>query len=394
MKTFVLLSLIALLCVLLLIRINRADHSYSCLHKSSPDATTDRFLTKLQTLSQETTIDGLLELGDCYMFGFYPFYRPNMTIAKQVYSTAAQIYHDPLALAKLHSDSPLRGDSKGQTIPSSYAHHAISYHTKQQQFINEQEQHVARQQLRYLQQQQQRLYRYQHTPVAADMQPVVAAAAPRRVRRLDTQNVHDSAMTGIIKTNIDKLQKNHITTAQTDIKSSLNQLASIEIDAVKMNQAIDSLNSKSKHSRFGITEAEALSAVYNDIQTISDPIVRNNALETLGKQLASTVEHGKNVCSQGKIVQIMETLDGINPNMEKGRDITTIQQELHTLAAKTRSDVLNTPVKLQKYNQGDTELEHEVQDQFNERANTIYVENLSIGKNVMKPLIDDIKSEL
>lgn len=73
--------------------------------------------------------------------------------------------------------------------------------------------------------------------------------------------------------------------------------------------------------------------------------------------------------------------------------MTVVQDELHSLAANTRSVVLQTATEEQKqaYNTGaanDT-LTDQMKNQFAQRANEEYVTKLGMTSAVVKPLIEE-----
>lgn len=380
--------LVAILIAVLFI-LQKRPKSKPYTHKA-PIATGKKnsFIIRLQLLSMDPSLNALIELADAYKYGFYPYYKPDSQCANSLYRAANNYYNSSIALSKLNVANVLRQDTHGVSVPTIYADKSLQFH--QGLFARQQDR---MRQIRLNQQRQQRQQFQEQVPTPP--QPVLQRQEPQIYA--DKQSVHDSAVTGIVKTNLQILQRQQQsseTVNKDTIKEALQSLNSNEIDTQTVNDVIDGLNTRSKHSRFDTTEYGALSTVFNNIQSINNDTVRSNALETLGKQLTSTIEGGKSVCSSGKIVQIAETLDGIDPNINQGRDVTVIQKELQTLAAKTRSDVLNTPDKLTKYNQSNQQIESEVRNAFQQKAKDIYITQLNIEPAIVKPLIDCISNEL
>jgi hypothetical protein len=90
------------------------------------------------------------------------------------------------------------------------------------------------------------------------------------------------------------------------------------------------------HSRLGVSEKQALARVWGRIQ--ADPN-RDALTETLGKVLSTGVEHGHVVCSTGKIMRVLGSLDGTG--VVSLKTDTAVDAELLHLAAQVRRRVLD-----------------------------------------------------
>lgn len=195
----------------------------------------------------------------------------------------------------------------------------------------------------------------------------------------DSQNVHDHAVTNILKHNINNLEeednsnndKNEIIQGIIDSKElkDTDKMAAIKI--------IDSLRNDIIHSTMNKSEKEVLNLVWNKIKNQNDPQIRNNLTETLGKQLASAIENGSQVCSTGKIARIMGTLDSINDdNLEKAKPIWAVKQEIGNLAIKIRNDIENEDEQIKT---------------FEKEATDIYINKLGMCKTIIDPIIKEYK---
>ena len=146
------------------------------------------------------------------------------------------------------------------------------------------------------------------------------------------------------------------------------------------------------HEAFGCSEQDALKATWTKIQAETDDDVRNNLVETLGKQLASGVEHGHVVCSTGKIARIIGTFDGSGlPGMETTRPLWAVKEEIATLAAKVRDDHVEKLPDHQKtaYEQGDApRVEDAMRADFRAQAMKLYCDELKMSEKIIEPVID------
>jgi hypothetical protein len=169
----------------------------------------------------------------------------------------------------------------------------------------------------------------------------------------------------------------------------------IEMDdetKAKALTVLHGLRNDHAHSGFGVTELEALDRVWAKIGSLHDDRIQHNAIETLGKQLASAHERGTTVCSTGKIARVLGSLDGI-ANETTLKPIWAVRDELNTLAAKVRSSLLEAASPAQKaaYGRGDApDLEGAMRDEFTQKAFATYCDSLGMSKKIITSLSDPI----
>ena len=132
------------------------------------------------------------------------------------------------------------------------------------------------------------------------------------------------------------------------------------------------------HSAFNISEKSSLKLVWEKINNSSD--MKENLVETLAKQLSSTIENGHVVCSSGKITRIMSTLDGFSN--EVARPMWALREEIGNKAAKIREDMT------QQY--GDTpEAGRRMREEFAQSVKDEYVKKLGMQEKIIDPLISE-----
>lgn len=209
------------------------------------------------------------------------------------------------------------------------------------------------------------------------------------------QNSHDHGVTTSAQSTLKALQR--------DEKPAGNAVEALETllfsNAVDMNdeekakalEVLGSLASDRTHSGLGVSEREALDLVWERIRRVEDETTRNNAAETLCKQLASGFEHGTTVCSTGKIARLVSSLDGLD--LDGHRSLTpvwAVKEELGSLAARVRTDVLKTATDAQRraYELGDApDIEEAMRASFVTRASKTYRDDLGMSAKIVDPLI-------
>ena len=321
-------------------------------------------LLRLQTLVNTFRDDSnqwelLLAVGDIYRKGAFPRYLPNEELAMRCFKLAAmcpdgqvagmgqskyiETYDDPINII----------DQAGKKLPVEYglqicqiAETAIK-HTPWSMFQKPRE-------------------IKKPTPTQATTQVPIDYKS-------DAQNVHDHAITKATLHNLENLKDNTKLEDSTQaIKTQINKLDLDEKTKSDAIRVIDNLSS-TKHSNFDTSEKDTLALVWKKIQTQESPQLRDNLIETLTKQLASSIEYGHVVCSSGKITRIMGTLDGtLNENAV--RPMWAIRDELGNLAAKLRNE----------YNS-----EERMRQEFQTQVKKEYIDKLGMSAKIIEPLIDE-----
>lgn len=151
---------------------------------------------------------------------------------------------------------------------------------------------------------------------------------PAQTVRNDSQNVHDHSLQNIGNTIITKLED-----AQTADTSDFNlnraSLYSLVDDAKFPNirRVVHSLMGDVKHSRFDKTEQEVFNLVWNrvkDNQDMTDMFMDN---------LNSCVENEHVVCSTGKIMRMLSTLDVVDDETPDLKPEWVVRQEIMSTIA-------------------------------------------------------------
>ena len=215
----------------------------------------------------------------------------------------------------------------------------------------------------------------------------------------DSQNVHDSQLQNAAKKNIDTLSMgddtDHIDIIKTIYKTHP-KLATIDKDNISI--VLNSINDKNVHSKYGKTEMQILNAIWNRINSNVNNTHKEELVLALADQLASAVEHGTVVCSTGKIMRIISSLEAI----DQGNDITplkpkwAIDREIAEAAIKVKNTVLSSRPRhiVDAYNSGeDDELVTAMQDMLTQKCYDDYVKpgiinNEAALQLILQPFLD------
>ena len=195
-----------------------------------------------------------------------------------------------------------------------------------------------------------------------------------------SQNVHSNSLQNVAKQIVDTYDKGTGTIKSVSNDGIVGEIKNMLIgnerdDAVNV---YNSLNNTTPHTRYGKTEKEIFDIIYN---TVKD---NNDWKQILYKSLASCVEDDSIVCSTGKVVRIIGSLDGLGINEDHGlpkmKPEYIIDNELSQLAIKTKNNVLANLSKeeVESYEIGENNAaEQEMRDQFKEAMNEEYTGILS-----------------
>ena len=228
-------------------------------------------------------------------------------------------------------------------------------------------------------------------PVAPSPPP---APTPKATAvRNDPQNAHDHAVVASLKTLIDRLpEASGSSSAREEVERALFGERPVDMtdeDKAKALAVLQSLREDQRHSGFGVTEVEALGRVVARIESLPDA-TKQNAIETLGKQLAAAHERGTIVCSTGKIARIVGALDGVTENAEL-KPVWAVREELGSLASKVRAAVQDaaSSTDAAAYAQGEApHLEEKMRDEFTVEAINTYCTKLGMSTKVVHALTE------
>lgn len=347
---------------------HREETVRAARHKRRTDT-----IDQLHTLSMNPQWSHTLALAKMYDKGVYPDFAPNSELAIALYHSITVKCEDVHVVAEarglLHACSTMAMDAtdiSGDPLPIEPGTRALS---RIQSML------------------------VVPSPVIPKKAKVPSVSQPPVIVS-DSQNSHDHGVGACLKRRIDALKKETTDTdhARHDIEEVL-LTGTMDMDDEEKARALavlDTLHTDHTHSLFGVSEVDALGLVWTNIKNLGDDTVRHNATETLCKQVASAYERGGVVCSTGKISRILSSLDGIDETSPSTRPMWAIQEELGTLAAQVRGDVLASAPESRRvmYERGESlDLEHEMRDTFKEKSKALYEGELGVDGKILDPML-------
>lgn len=217
----------------------------------------------------------------------------------------------------------------------------------------------------------------------------------------DAQNVHDSVLQNAAKRNIDAMSA--LNESDYDPRHEIGTICDTHPgisaqDRDSIVKVLESINDKNVHSKYGKTELEILNTVWNRINSPVNKKNKDELIKSLADQLASGVENDAVVCSTGKIMRIVSSLEAI----DLGKDVVplkpkwAIEREIAEAAILVRKNVLSSKPKhvVDAYDKGeDDDLVKEMQSMLIQKCNKDYVEpgiinNIESMHLILEPFLD------
>ena len=194
----------------------------------------------------------------------------------------------------------------------------------------------------------------------------VARMNQRRVG--DSQNVHSSSVqkgASIALTAFEDETARGLT-QQIDFKNYVRSSSLEELKPAEKENVIrvyDSLLHDVKHSKYDRSEKEVFDTMWNRVSRDRDP----NLMTAFCRAMGSAVENGAIVCSTGKIVRMIGSIDGLTEDAPNLRPEWALDTELAQLAVRIRSEYESNQKEGNKEN-------HENQDDKEDREERVAIE--------------------
>ncbi len=366
----------------------------------------DAFLTSVGASQNPSEWDwpAVCAMGDIYGAGAYPTHAPDANIASDLFAAAARFSTGAamrsLAMAKLAASriavregTPAALDVGPDPEPfSPWPAETVLSTCKAQRLIG----------------------RPYHSIPPSDAGPGVAVPAavrdppprPARVDMAALQNSHDHAVVAGMRAKAKALSRRpraDATVVEEQVRACILDSDPVEVDADAKARALKALDSivllNANNASVGSTEVDALCGVWTAIS--GDSAEAANARETLVKQLSTAVSGtgcGGVVCSTGRMARIIGALDGTPFGAEEGgggggaiKDVRAVQEELSTLAARVRTDVMGaaTDEARASYESGsdDHGLESKMREALEKEAGDTYVRGMGMSQAVLDPMV-------
>lgn len=352
--------------------------------------------------------ENLVELGDIYARGFFPYLLPDEKMALQIYEVATRCPNPAVrgnAEAKTTSmtNTPVsKQDREGQRMDTSYGKSIVN---------------IAK---IYIEQKLNVKSSNRDTPTELELRNSkkrkqlnkrIRTEGTRRLgRRLrrngnnriggGNQNTHDHGVTSATKSNIKTLSEEFAAAGRrfrddnVVLEEATKFCKKTEISKEEISDAHHVLVTLSpdEYSATGVSQIQILDMVLWKISTIPDLDIQEGVKETLCKRLASGFENGIVVCGTGKVARIISVFEGVLENAQKSVSINLVEKEIGHLAVKIKEDFLNSvgPVGRKAYESNNSvpEYSQSMSNKLREKVKEEYVEKLSMKNSVINPLVE------
>lgn len=288
---------------------------------------------------------GLIDLAKMYHYGFFDF-PSNLDQAIQIYQYAYNQIDDPLLLSEIidlwrsatHENDEIK-THRWLNIPYNSTIHPVK--TLYELGMNKQ--HIKK---TYI----SSTYNNDNDDLVVNINNLFRTNTngedihEQRIQN-DMHNVHDHAVITSIQNSIDKLQKD--TSIDIDCNTSMYQLRqyiNTLSESDKKNDMLKTLstieNSKMPLAFSSLSEKEILNLVWNRINSKEHQIDAKVLKENLVDELAECIEHGKPVCSTGRFTRILDSLNGVD-NEVNIKSSFMINDEMMTKSNHIRDEEYN-----------------------------------------------------
>lgn len=304
-------------------------------NKSYPEQIIDHYLKALECGYEES----ILHIGKIYMNGIHPYVLPEKMVAARIFSTFSSFSNTIEPWCKLHLQEINNIQYKDlDATPQSGVHYrSLPYNIVQEMMracdrIRGQtvpyKSSFNRSWLRNYDEEDRRAR--QHDKKRASRVKSVLLRLPQQVVKNDSQNVHDHSVQNI-GNQIIKTVDAQVRTRPSDFEQNKRDLLD-QVDEQKfphVRRVCDSLNTSSVHSRFNKTEADVFNMMWTKVK--DNPDQKDIFVDNLN----SGVEDDHVVCSTGKIMRMLSSLDATDDSIPDVKPDWVIRQEIMATISNT-----------------------------------------------------------
>nr|QOI90502.1 hypothetical protein HWQ62_00367 [Pyramimonas orientalis virus] len=317
-------------------------HLYQGIHPVDMDKVIHHFLEALACGLEES----ILEIGKLYLHGVHPHYLPDKMLAGRLFSTFVNFSDTLRPWCKLHLQEV--NDVHYQDLDGLRQNDMV-YKRLPVQIIERIQQSILciKKVIPYQNSFNTNWLRnLEEKDDFEELNETILEAIPVQVVRNDTQNVHDHSLQNIGVQIIDVLDKssNKLNNFENNFKDLMKTLDEKKYPNVK--KVCESLGDMS-HSKYDKSEKEVFNLVWTRVQDNGD------MLDMLKDNLNSAVEHGAVVCSTGKIMRMLSTLDVIDKDTPDLKPDWVIKDEFSQTISKILNDL--SPSEKKQYESDDSD---------------------------------------
>lgn len=177
---------------------------------------------------------------------------------------------------------------------------------------------------------------------------------PQHNIKSDSQNVHNSSVQSAVKSKLEAIENNqHIDTNfetnKNEFMYAIQSLPDLSVEESGNAMRVLASLTDAVHSRYNKGETDIFNNVWSRINNPVNKDRRRDMILMLAQNMASGVEHDKIVCSTGKVVRIVGSLDGMDAEpLPELKPEWAINEEISQAAAKVRQEILESSTDAEK----------------------------------------------
>lgn len=292
--------------------------------------------------------ESILHIGKIYLHGIHPNFLPDKMLAARIFSTFIQFSPTLHPWCKLHLqeihtidytdlDALKQNDIVYKQLPMNIVNNIQHAASK----INKLIPYKSNFNPSWLQN-----YDDDVDELENDFENTLIQKVPRQIITNDTQNVHDHSLQNIGNTILDILEKNP--EKNTNFHKNLNNLYS-NLDVSKypnVKRVCDSYGDII-HSKYDKSEQDVFNLVWSKAQH------NKNMIDMLLDNINASVENENVVCSTGKIMRMLSTLDVLDKETPDLKPEWVIKDEITQSISKVLKDL--SPKEKKEYESDDND---------------------------------------
>lgn len=285
--------------------------------------------------------EAILDIGKIYLYGLHPHYLPDKMVAGRIFSTFINFSNTlhpwcKLHLQDIHSidyvdlDSMKQRDCVYMPLPFNIEDRIkfsiskmVNFYPYRTSFNNNW------------------LRNFEENDLLLDDLLDDNIVMPVQVIKNDTQNVHDHSLQNIGSQIINKLEntKDYIKTENNFHKNTNELYKSLDENKYPNVKKVCDSYGETNHSRYDKSEQDIFNMVWSKIKDDSDITVM--FLDNIN----SSMEHGGVVCSTGKIMRMLSTLDVVDKDTPDLKPDWVIKDEITQTISKIIRDLRSNEKK-------------------------------------------------
>ncbi len=278
--------------------------------------------------------ESIIHIGRMYMNGIHPHYLPNKVLAGKIFSTFNTFSEKINKWCKVYMNDIMKlSYSDIDAIPL----HNMQYTEFPHDIVQRIQQSISKIDVVFPYKElvdENLLIHHKHEEDTEIDAKIILNKIPKKQKITnDSQNVHNSTLQNTANNIIDLIQSKNNNQFDSNLQEFLNK-----IPCNKKKQQVQQVCSSFtvlNHSRYEQSEQAIFNMVWNHIKD------NNDLIEIFIDNLISSIENDVIVCSTGKIMRMLSTLDVVDNKTPDLKPDWVIKEELANVVSNTITKILN-----------------------------------------------------